>query len=114
MRTVGVPSTVCRAASRRSEPMPTQRVSPSQASPTWRWTADLLWRSVTFLPRVRVRLARAVRQVFTKPFTGDPALALLPVEQRERLRRAALLRLVVTCLVAVQTLAISLALLNHA
>jgi signal transduction histidine kinase len=60
------------------------------------------------------RLARAVREVFTEPFTSDPALALLSVEQRERLRRVALLRLVVTCLVAVQVLAISIALLNRA
>src|SRR5262249_33488513 len=80
----------------------------------WRWTKVTLRRSIAFLPPAVFRLGRAVRQVFTKPFTGDPALALLPVEQRERLRRAALLRLVVTCLVAVQTLAISLALLNHA
>src|SRR5262249_12500338 len=114
MRSVGAPSRVCPAASRRSEPMPTQRVSPSRASPSWRWTKVTLRRSIALLPPAVFRLGRAVRRVFTEPFMSDPALALLPVEQRERLRRTALLRLVVTCLFAVQALAISLALPNRA
>jgi signal transduction histidine kinase len=59
------------------------------------------------------RLARAVARLFTAPFTGDPELAKLPADLRERGRRAALLRLIIACLMTVQiTVAIPLAILN--
>src|SRR5712691_11892634 len=48
------------------------------------------------------RLARAAGRLFTAPFSGDPDLASVPIERRERIRRGALLRLIIVCLLAVQ------------
>ena len=48
------------------------------------------------------RLTRAGVRLFTAPFSDDLELATLPIEMRERLRHAALLRLIITCLLAVQ------------
>jgi signal transduction histidine kinase len=44
---------------------------------------------------------RAIAQVFTEPFIAHPELAQLSLEQRERRQHAALLRLIIICLLAV-------------
>src|SRR5262249_52195348 len=60
-----------------------------------------------------IRLAAAVGRLFTAPFTGDPELANLPADLRERRRRAALLRLIIACIMTVQlAVGLPLAILN--
>ncbi|HEU4782819.1 MAG TPA: HAMP domain-containing sensor histidine kinase [Ktedonobacterales bacterium] len=48
------------------------------------------------------RVRGAIQHLFSAPFARDPELATLPLEQRERLRRGALLRLIIACLLTAQ------------
>src|SRR5689334_1550244 len=54
------------------------------------------------LARAFLRARGGIQHLFSAPFARDPELAKLPLEQRERLRRGALLRLIIVCLLTMQ------------
>jgi signal transduction histidine kinase len=54
------------------------------------------------LSRAFRQVRGAIQHLFSAPFARDPELATLPLEQRERLRRGALLRLIIACLLTAQ------------
>src|SRR5690242_21196031 len=54
------------------------------------------------LSRALRQVGGAIQHLFSAPFARDPELAKLPLEQRERLRRGALLRLIIVCLLTMQ------------
>lgn len=54
------------------------------------------------LSRAFRRASGAIQHLFSAPFARDPELAKLPLEQRERLRRGALLQLIIACLLTMQ------------
>ncbi|HKW19866.1 MAG TPA: HAMP domain-containing sensor histidine kinase [Ktedonobacterales bacterium] len=54
------------------------------------------------LSRAFRQVRGAIQHLFSAPFARDPELATLPLDQRERLRRGALLRLIISCLLTMQ------------